>query len=129
MKTKTLHQSLLIQASAHAIYEALMDSKKHSEFTGATAKLSKIIGEKFSVFDDWASGVNVELIPDKKIVQKWRVNDWPEGHYSEVTFAFKEVENGTRMDFTQTQIPQEEYEDIAQGWVDWYWEKLKRYLS
>lgn len=129
MKTKTLHQSMLLQTTPHNVFEAFMDSKKHSEFTGAAATISKKIGGKFSVFDGWATGETKELITDKKIVQTWRADDWPDDHYSEITIALKEVTHGTRLDFTQTDIPEESYEEIAQGWIEWYWEKLKTYLS
>jgi activator of HSP90 ATPase len=72
MKTKTLHQSVSLKATAHDIYEALMDSNKHSEFTHSPAVIHMEVGGEFSAFDGWASGKTVELIPDKKIVQKWR---------------------------------------------------------
>lgn len=129
LKTKTLHQSIVFQAGPHDLYEAFMDSKKHAEFTGAEANISRKIGGKFTAWDDWASGENVELVPDKKIVQKWRGADWPKGHYSVITFEFQKVDRGTRLDFTQTTIPEEVYEDVAQGWIDWYWNKLKEYLA
>jgi activator of HSP90 ATPase len=129
MKTKTLHQSVKLPASPHEVYEALMDSKKHSKFTGAEAKISPKIGGKFTAFDDWASGVNKELVPDKKIVQTWRGADWPKGHYSAVTFELKQVGKGTQLDFTQTDIPEELFNDVAQGWVDWYWDKMKVYFK
>jgi activator of HSP90 ATPase len=129
MKTKTLHQSVKLQANLHDVYEALMDSKKHAEFTGAKATISPKKGGKFSTFDDWATGENLELVPDKKIVQSWRGADWPKGHYSVATFELKPAGKGTQLDFTQTDIPEEVYDDIAQGWVDWYWDKLKVYFK
>lgn len=33
--TKTIEQSVTFNASPHDVYEALMDSEKHSQFTGA----------------------------------------------------------------------------------------------
>jgi activator of HSP90 ATPase len=129
MKTKTLHQSVMFKASPHDLFEAFMDSKKHSEFTGAEAHISRNIGGEFRVWDDWATGMNLEVVPDKKIVQKWRGGDWPEGHYSVVTFEFQKKKGGTLLEFSQTEIPEELYEDIAQGWNEWYWEKLKLYLQ
>jgi len=71
MKTKTLHQSVSLKATAHDIYESLMDSNKHSEFTRSPAVIHREVGGEFSAFDGWASGKTVELIPYKKIVQKW----------------------------------------------------------
>ena len=78
MNTKTLHQSVLIKAAPHEIYEALMDSKKHSEFTHSPAVISREVGAEFSAFDGWASGTTLELLPDTKIVLKWRAADWPQ---------------------------------------------------
>jgi activator of HSP90 ATPase len=129
MKTKTLHQSVVFETDPHDVYEALMDSKKHTIFTGAKAKIGRHVGDSFSVWDDWATGSNVELVPDKKIVQQWRGSDWPEGHYSVITFEFKKIDRGTRLDFTQTNIPELLYDDVAQGWKEWYWEKLKTYFA
>ena len=129
MKTKTLHQTIAFKATPHEVYEALMDSKKHTDFTEAKAVISREIGGKFTAFDGWASGKNVELVKDKKIVQTWRSADWPDNHYSTITFALKQKEAETILDFTQTEIPMEFYNDIKQGWIDWYWDKLKVYLE
>ena len=129
METKTVKQSVTFKASPHAIYEALMDSGKHSQFTGGEAKISRKVGGKFTAFDGYSEGINCELVPDKKIVQTWRASDWPEGHYSKVTFSLKGVENGTLLTFTQTGVPEEHYEDISQGWRDYYWAPMKKMLE
>ena len=129
MKTKTLHQSVVFEADPHEVFEALMDSEKHAAFTGAKANIGRRVGESFSVWDDWATGSNVEIVPNKKIVQRWRGTDWPKDHYSTVMFELKKVDRGTRLDFTQIDIPEAVYEEIAQGWKEWYWEKLKVYFA
>ncbi|MBM2832567.1 MAG: YndB domain-containing protein, partial [Dehalococcoidia bacterium] len=59
-----------------------MDSRKHAKFTGDSATISREIGGKFTAYGDYAEGINLELVPDKKVVQSWRGSDWPEGHYS-----------------------------------------------
>jgi uncharacterized protein YndB with AHSA1/START domain len=100
METKTVKQSVTFKASPHDVYEALMDSKKHAQFTGDKASISRKIGGKFSIFDGYSEGTNLELIPGNKIVQTWRASDWAKGHYSRVTFSLKEVEGGTRLSFT-----------------------------
>ncbi len=108
METKTIRQSVNIKASPHDVYEALMDSKEHAKFTGGKASISREVGGKFSAFDGYAAGVNLELVPDKKIVQSWRAEDWPEGQESRVTFALSKVEGGTRLKFTQSGVPEEQ---------------------
>jgi len=129
MKTKTIRQSVAFEASAHEVYEALMDSKRHSVFTGSEVQLSRNVGTEFSVYGGDIQGVNLELMPDKKIVQSWRYSDWPEGHYSKATFSLKEISGGTRLTFTQIGVPEEFYDDIAQGWRDYYWEPMKEMLE
>jgi activator of HSP90 ATPase len=129
METKTVKQTATFKTSPHEVYEALMDSKKHTKFTGDKATISRKIGGKFSTFDGYSEGVNLELIPDSKIVQTWRASDWPERHYSNATFSFKEIPSGTRLTFTQTGVPAKQYDDISQGWRDYYWAPMKEMLE
>ena len=129
METKTIKQTATFKAAPHDVYEALMDPVKHAEFTGGKARMSGVVGGKFSVFDGYAEGKNLELVPDAKIVQTWRANDWPEGHYSTVTFALKVVDGGTRLAFNQEGVPAAQYEDVSRGWKDFYWAPMKRMLE
>ena len=131
VNTKTIEQTVTIKASPHDIYEALMDSEKHSRFTGAPANISREIGDSFTAYDSALSGTTLELVPDAKIVQSWRGSDegWTPGHYSEVTFTFEESPGETKLNFVQTGVPEASYEDISQGWQTYYWPKLKAFLE
>jgi activator of HSP90 ATPase len=129
METKTIRHSITIKAAPHEVYEALMDSEKHAKFTGSKATISRKVNGKFSVFDGYADGINLELVPDTKIVQTWRADDWPEGHYSRVTFSMKEANGGTHLIFSQVDIPAGFYDSIAQGWRDNYWQPMKKMLE
>jgi activator of HSP90 ATPase len=124
-----LKQTASFKASPHAVYEILMDEKQHAAFTGGEAKISRKTGGKFRIYDGEIQGVNLELVPDKKIVQSWRYSDWPEGHYSTATFLLEPTVKGTRLTFTQTDIPDDKYEDIKQGWKDYYWQPMKAVLE
>ena len=126
---KTIHQKVKFHASPHEVYELLMDSKKHSEITESPANINKKVGGTFSAYDGWIEGEHIELIKDKKIVQKWRGADWPSGIYSEVTFLLKKVSDGCTMEFTQRGVPNEFYEDIKKGWEEYYWKKMKEYFK
>ena len=129
MKTRAIRQSVTFKASANEVYEALMDSKKHAKFTGSVVQMSRRVGSKFGVYGGDIQGVNLELVPDQKIVQSWRYRDWPEGHYSKASFSLKEVPSGTRLTFTQTGVPEQFCDDIGQGWRDYYWEPMKEMLE
>ena len=126
---KNLKQTATFKATPHEIYETLMDERKHARFTGGEAKISRKVNGNFTISDGEIEGRNLELVPDQKIVQTWRYSDWPEGHYSTITFSIKPTENGTHMTFTQIDIPDDKFEDIKQGWIDYYWTPLKQIFS
>ena len=50
MKTKNIRQSVTFKASPNEVYEALMDSRRHTKFTGKKAKISRKIGGKFIAY-------------------------------------------------------------------------------
>ena len=57
---------------------------------------------------------------------KWRLQDWADGQFSEVTIAFEEVESGTtQMILKQTGVPVSEVERTQQGWSSNFWEPIK----
>jgi len=125
METKNLRQTAVFKAKAKAVYELLMDAQKHAALAGDEATvISRKVGGKFNI-GGYIEGTNLELVPGQRIVQSWRYEDWPKGHYSKTTFAFKEENGKTKMTFTQVGIPAQFYEDIKQGWVDYYWTPMK----
>ena len=129
MKTKNIRQSVTFKASPSEVYEALMDQKKHAKFTKHPAKISRKVGGKFSAFDGFCGGVNLELVEGKKIVQSWRASDWPKGAISTVTFSFSKAPGGTKLVFTQIGIPEKLMEDMKNGWKEFYWVPLKKMLE
>lgn len=126
MKTKTIRQTATFNASPEEVYEILMDSGKHSKLTGGKASISRKEGGNFSAYDGYCSGKNLELIPGKKIVQSWRASEWEEGHYSKATFSLSKTKTGTKLAFTQTNVPLKYYNSIKKGWIDYYWAPMKK---
>jgi activator of HSP90 ATPase len=128
IKTRNLKQGAMLSASPHEVYEMLMDSKKHSNFSKEKARISRKVGGAFTAYGGWISGKNLKLTKDREIVQKWRGKDWPKGHYSMVKFSLKRSGKGTKLMFSQIGIPEKKYKGISQGWKEHYWEKMKAAL-
>ena len=126
METKTITHEVFLSASPNEVFEALMDAKQHSEFTGAPAEIHRKAGGSFSLYGGSLNGKTVELTQDKNIVQDWRDEKWPKGHYSIATFELKGAKGGTKLVFTQTGIPASRLRDINGGWKSHYWDLLKR---
>jgi activator of HSP90 ATPase len=115
MKTKTIRQTLSFHASAHDVFEMLMDEKKHALFTGSSAQTDRNVGGTFSTNDGYSTGTNLELLQDYKIVQTWRAGDWTEGHYSTLIITLSPVSSKTLLSFVQTGVPTDQFEEISKG--------------
>jgi len=129
MLTKNIKQTVIFEAKPPTVFELLMDSKKHSDFTESKASIGRKVGDKFTAYGNYIAGENLEIIENKKIVQKWRASDWPLKHSSIVTFTLEPLGTGTRLTFSQIGVPQEQYKDLDQGWNENYWQKMKSYLK
>lgn len=123
--TQTIKQIVKFKTDPMSVYNALIDQKIHAKFTGEKAKINNKVGGKFSVYGDYATGENLELVPGKRIVQTWRASDWEDGVYSKITFVFTKEGKGTKMTFTQTGAPKDQIKSITEGWKDFYWIPMK----
>ncbi len=127
--SKTIQQSVVIKAPPRVVYESLMDSRKHSRFTGAKASITRKVGGKFTAYGPFLSGFTLAFVPNKKIVQAWRAQDWPKDHYSIATFTLISVKTGTRLTFNQIGVPDQHYRGINKGWKESYWNPMKKMLE
>lgn len=125
--SKTIRKTVTFKATSHEVYEALMDSRKHAQFTGAKASISRKAGGIFAAYDGGIHGKNLELVPDTRIVQSWRcgADGWPQDHYSRLTITLKEAKDGTRLSLLQTGVPEEAFDICNDGWRRAYWERMK----
>ncbi|HMV44839.1 MAG TPA: SRPBCC domain-containing protein [Leptospiraceae bacterium] len=127
---KTIKQKVKFKASPEVIYALLANSKKHSAFTGEKAMISNKIGGNFSAYDGYITGVNVDLLPSKRIVQAWRGSDFPEGIFSMAAFVLVSTkEGGTELTLTHRGVPKNLIPSIEKGWKEFYWDKMKDYLA
>jgi len=128
-KSITIHQEMDFPASPERLYEALLDSKQFSAFSERPAEIDRAPGGAFSLFGGHIVGRNVELIPNQRIVQAWRVVDWPEGVYSMVKFEFTVRGSGTHLVFDHTGFPEDLRDHLAVGWESNYWALLRKHLQ
>jgi activator of HSP90 ATPase len=126
---KAIHQEEDFKASPQRIYEALLDAKQFSAFSGGRrAEIDRDIGGAFSLFAGHIAGRNLELVPDRRIVQAWRAVAWPEAVYSIVRFELQRRDSGTRIVFDHTGFPSDLAEHLESGWQENYWKPLRKYL-
>jgi len=110
------------------LYEAWLDSRKHSEMTGGEAICSNREGDKFTAWDGYISGRNIQLIPAKKIVQCWRTTEFDEvDEDSELILELNEIEEGCELILTHMNIPGDQ-PDYKEGWTEHYFIPMKEYF-
>jgi activator of HSP90 ATPase len=130
MKTKSIRQAATFNATPAEVYHLIMNPKTHAAFTGTRVTMSNKVNGKFTVFDGYVNGYNIELVEGKKIVQAWHFAEdgWPDDHYSICTFLFEPVDGKTRLTFHQAGVPEHKAEELKEGWKQYYWNPIKAFL-
>jgi activator of HSP90 ATPase len=139
---EAIHQEPVFKASRKRVYEALTDAKQFNEVTlfshemhsgaGSGAKpteISREVGGAFTLFGGHIVGRHVELVPNERIVQAWRVVDWALGWYSIAKFELVEQGSGTKIVFDHVGFPKGLAQHLLEGWNAHYWDSLQKYLA
>jgi activator of HSP90 ATPase len=124
---KTIKQSHFINATPDEVYLALTNPLTIELWSGYPADMQPVEGTEFALFEGDISGMNITLIPNRKVVQEWYFGENSEK--SIVTIHLKESEGGTHVDLEHTNIPDEEIENITEGWKSYFWGAIKKYFK
>jgi activator of HSP90 ATPase len=133
----TIHQSAYFKVPPAQVYNTLLSSaafsastkKSFDIFTASSAKIDSVVGGTFSLFDGHISGRILELVPDQRIVEAWRVVDWPAGVYSIARFDIGAEGSGTRVIFEHVGFPEGLKEHLSIGWQQHYWDAMTKYFQ
>lgn len=117
----------IIPASPEDIYTALTNPLTIELWTGEDAIMSTEPGSEFSLWEGSISGINLEFEQDKKIVQQWFFGEQEEP--SIVTIKLHAHKDGTSVELRHTNIPDEDYDDIVEGWEDTYFGALMEFYQ
>ena len=115
---QNLKKYYIIPATPDEVYQALTNPISIEIWTGESAEMSTIPGSEFSLWEGRIVGRNIEFIEGKKIVQQWYFGDQAEE--SIVTIILHPDKHGTSAELRHTNIPDNDYQDICQGWDEAY---------
>jgi activator of HSP90 ATPase len=132
-----IHQSAYFKVAPARVYSMLLSSAEFSSctkktfdmFTASSAKIDPVVGGVFSLFDGHITGRILELVPDQRIVEAWRVVDWPAGAYSIVRFDLSAEGGGTRLIFEHIGFPEGLKVHLSEGWKQHYWDAMTKYFQ
>jgi activator of HSP90 ATPase len=115
-----IHYDLDFKSSPQRLYEAILDQKQFTAFSGLPALIDSTPGGAFSMFGGLIIGRNVELVSNQRIVQAWRPTHWEPGIYSIVHFEFNAHGDGAALAFDHAGFPAGEYDHLDSGWYSHY---------
>jgi activator of HSP90 ATPase len=122
--------SCALPASPEAVYDAWLDSERHSAMTGAPAKIGKRVGDPYAAWDGYIAGKTLELVPGRRIVQSWRTSEFSHGDPdSTITVELEPTKTGTRLTLTHSGVPDDQTDYEKGGWRDFYFSPMKAYFS
>ena len=130
VNTTTVVDTEEFRAPASELYQTFTDPQRISAFTRAAPKLWEGAkkGGKFELFGGNVAGEYLELVEPTKIVQSWRLDQWPKGHFSrlEINFDQNDVDNVTVMRVSWSGVPVGQEEVTKRNWGEYYVRSIKQ---
>jgi len=116
-----------IQADAEVLYKALTTAATIQLWTGEDAEMSTEVGSEFSLWEGSIVGKNLEFIENKMIKQQWYFDGQDEE--SIVIIKIHPDGDASSVELRHSNIPDEVYEDIVDGWNENYFGSLMEFYG
>jgi len=130
VNTTTVTDNEEFRAPASELYQTFTNPQRITAFTRAAPKVFEGAkkGGKFELFGGNVSGEYLELVEPTKIVQSWRLDQWPKGHFSrlEINFDQNDVDNVTVMRVSWSGVPIGQEEVTKRNWGEYYVRSIKQ---
>jgi uncharacterized protein YndB with AHSA1/START domain len=124
---KDFKKYFTIPAPPEDVYLALTNPNTIHLWSGEEAEMSTEPGSEFSLWDGSIVGKNLEFVEGKKIVQQWYFGEQPEE--SIVTIILHPHQEGTSVELRHTNIPDADFEDIKEGWMESYFGSIREFYE
>lgn len=124
---KDFKKYFTIPAPPEDVYLALTNPNTIHLWSGEEATMSTEPGSEFSLWEGSIVGKNLEFVDGKKIVQQWYFGEQQEP--SVVTIKLHAHTEGTSVELRHTNIPDDDYRDIVDGWNETYFASLIDFYS
>lgn len=112
------------RCDAATLYQIFTDPQRIAAFTRSPPKTFEGArpGGKFELFGGNVSGEYVELKEPTAITQRWRLAQWPQGHYSTLCINFEQnnVDAVTIMRVEWSGVPIGQEEPTKRNWGEYY---------
>lgn len=124
---KTFKKTFKINAEIGDVYSALTNPATIELWSGYPAVMDVKPGSGISLWEGDIEGEMIEAIENKKIVQQWYFGDQKED--SIVTIILIRDFGSTTVTVEHTNIPDEDFSNIAEGWREYYIGAIQQFLN
>lgn len=124
---KDFKYTLAITASPEEVFTALTNPFQIELWSGYPADMKAEAGYVFSLWEGDITGVNLEVQPNRLLSQEWFFGEQEER--SIVRIELKKSGVQTTLTLTHTNIPDDVYEEITEGWREYYLGSVKNMLE
>lgn len=125
----TLNESEEFRTTAAELYQTFTDPQRIAAFTRAPPRVwdGAKEGGKFELFGGNVSGEFAQLDEPKTIVQKWRLAQWPAGHFSTLKISFdqNDIDKVTVMRVEWQGVPVGQEDVTKRNWGEYYIRAIK----
>ncbi|MFZ0442172.1 MAG: SRPBCC domain-containing protein [Methanobacterium sp.] len=124
---ETIRKVYKISSSIDQVWQALVDPAVINKWGGGPSKMNSEVGTEFELWGGDIYGKNIEVDAKSKLVQEWFGGDWAKP--SILIFTLKKDGESTILKLEQSDVPDEEFEDIDKGWDEYYLGPMKKMLE
>ncbi len=129
MKTDSLRLTAVLPAAPATVQAAWLDGALHAAMTGAPATGEARVGARFTAWEDYIEGENLEVAAGR-VLQSWRTTQFPPGApNSRLEVQFGEAVGGTELTLIHTQIPLGQGDAYEEGWEEYYFAPMRAYFG
>jgi len=130
MATDQFEVETTLPAPPAAVYRAWLTGAEHARMTGGAATCRPTAGSRFTAWDGYIEGRNLELEPGRRILQSWRSSEFPEdAPDSRLEVLLRAEGGGTRLVLRHSEIPRGQGASYRKGWSEHYFEPMKQYFA
>lgn len=115
---KIFKKTFRINAEPSDVYAALTNPYTIELWSGYPAIMSNEPGSEFSLWEGDIAGKNLEFIENRKIVQEWYFGEQEEKSIVTITIIPDKQDSLVKVEHTN--IPDEDFDDISEGWQEYY---------
>ncbi|KAK6503915.1 hypothetical protein TWF506_002138 [Arthrobotrys conoides] len=126
VNTTEIVETFEFQTTADELYQTFIDPNRIAAFTRSYPEVFEPVeGGRFKLFGGNVTGEFVKLAPAEEVTQRWRLANWPEGHYSTMTMVFDQGVAATVLRLNWKGIPIGQEETAKKNFSEYYVRSIK----